>query len=157
MKHDHSRSPRLVIFKEFPMITRRKMWQLLSSLPLIAAVANRAAAQPAAASATSPSGGPGMEMLTIFLRHDQSKTLDEINNHLKSTGWYKHFPPEGVEVLSWYVMMGIGQVVTLKFPAEKLRDINALIEREAWGGYRTEFYPTYDFRALYKQEQSKNP
>ena len=65
--------------------------------------------------------------------------MDEINNHLKSTGWYKNFPPEGVEVLSWYVMMGIGQVVTLKFPAEKLRDINALIEREAWGGYRTEF------------------
>jgi hypothetical protein len=85
-----------------------------------------------------------------------SQTLDEINEHLKSTGWYKNFPPEGVEVLSWYVMMGIGQVVTLKFPSEKLRDINALIEREAWGGYRTEFYPTYDYRALYKQEQSKN-
>jgi hypothetical protein len=60
-------------------------------------------------------------------------------------------------VLSWYVMMGIGQVVTLKFPAEKLRDINALVEREAWGGYRTEFYATYDYRALYKQEQAKNP
>jgi hypothetical protein len=40
-------------------------------------------------------------------------------------------------------------------PAEKLREINQLIEREAWGGYRTEFYPTYDFRALYL-EQSKN-
>jgi len=36
-------------------------------------------------------------------------------------------------------------------------DINALIEREAWGGYRTEFYATYDYRALYKQEQAKNP
>jgi hypothetical protein len=98
------------------MITRRKMWQMLSSLPLVAAVANRAAAAPAA-SPTSPTGGPGMEMLTIFLRHDQAKTLDEINEHLKSTGWSKNFPPEGVEVLSWYVMMGIGQVVTLKFPS----------------------------------------
>jgi hypothetical protein len=139
------------------MITRRKMWQILSSLPLIAAVANRAAARAPGASPPAPSGGPGMEMLTIFLRHDQAKTLDEINDHLKSAGWYKNFPPEGVEVLSWYVMMGIGQVVTLKFPAEKLREINVLIEREAWGGYRTEFYPTYDYRALYKQEQSKNP
>jgi hypothetical protein len=44
------------------MTTRRKMWQMLSSLSLIAAVANRAAAAPAA----SPTGGPGMEMLTIF-------------------------------------------------------------------------------------------
>jgi hypothetical protein len=143
--------------REFTMITRRKLWQMLSALPLIAAVANRAAARAPGDQAPSPSGGPGMEMLTIFLRHDQAKTLDEINEHLKSTGWYKNFPPEGVEVLSWYVMMGIGQVVTLKFPAEKLRDINALIEREAWGGYRTEFYATYDYRALYKQEQSKNP
>ena len=139
------------------MITRRTLWQMLSSLPLIAAVADRGAARAAADAPASPSGGAGMEMLTIFLRHDQAKTLDEINSHLKSTGWYKNFPPEGVEVLSWYVMMGIGQVVTLKFPAEKLRDINALIEREAWGGYRTEFYATYDYRALYKQEQSKNP
>jgi len=138
------------------MITRRKIWQVLSSLPLIAAVASRAAERAPDASAPSPTGGPGMEMLTIFLRHDQAKTLTEINDHLKSTGWYKNFPPEGVEVLSWYVMMGIGQVVTLKFPAERLRDINALIEREAWGAYRTEFYPTYDYRALYKQEQSKN-
>jgi hypothetical protein len=40
--------------------------------------------------------------------------------------------------------------------SEKLRDINALVEREAWGGYTTEFYATYDYRALYKQEQSKN-
>jgi hypothetical protein len=139
------------------MITRRKVSQMLSSIPLIAAAANRAAARAPADSSPSPSGGPGMEMLTIFLRHDQAKTLDEINSHLKSMGWYKNFPPEGVEVMSWYVMMGIGQVVTLKFPAEKLRDINALIEREAWGGYRTEFYATYDYRALYKQEQSKNP
>ena len=138
------------------MITRRKLWQLLSSLPLIAMVANRTAVAAPAVSPPSPTGGPGMEMLTVFLRHDQSKTLDEINDHLKSTGWYKNFPPEGVEVLSWYVMMGIGQVVTLKFPTERLREINALIEREAWGGYRTEFYATYDYRALYKQEQSKN-
>lgn len=139
------------------MITRRRVWQSISGLPLVAAAGGRAAAQPPAGPLPSPSGGPGMEMLTVFLRHDQAKTLDEINSHLKSTGWYKNFPPEGVEVMSWYVMMGIGQVVTLKFPAEKLRDINALIEREAWGGYRTEFYPTYDYRALYKQEQAKNP
>jgi hypothetical protein len=138
------------------MITRRTMCLILSALPFIGAALHRAEAGTPAASPTSPSGGPGMEMLTIFLRHDQAKTLDEINQHLKTTGWYKTFPPEGVEVVSWYVMMGIGQVVTLKFPAERLRDINALIEREAWGGYRTEFYPTYDYRALYKQEQQKN-
>ena len=50
-------------------------------------------------------------------------------------------------------MMGIGQVVTLRFRAEQLRDINRLVESEAWGAFSTEFYPTYDYRALYAQLQ----
>jgi hypothetical protein len=46
-------------------------------------------------------------------------------------------------------MMGIGQVVTLRVPAEKLRDVNRVIEQSAWGGYRTEFYPTYDYKPVW--------
>ena len=86
-----------------------------------------------------------MLLLTIFLRHDQSKTLEQIHAHLKQTGFYKSFPPEGIEVVSWTVMMGIGQVVTLRLPAERLREVNRMIEEKAWGAFRTEFYPTYDF------------
>jgi hypothetical protein len=41
------------------MLTRRKMWQMLSSLPLIAAITNRAAVAAPAAAAPSPTGGPG--------------------------------------------------------------------------------------------------
>jgi hypothetical protein len=129
---------------------------MLSAFLLVQpAVAVSETIKPASA-VPSPTGGPGMEMITIFLRHDESKTLDEINAHLKATGWYQSFPPAGVDIVSWYVLMGIGQVVTLRFPAEKLREINHLIEQKAWGGYRTEFYPTYDYRALYQQEQEKN-
>jgi len=87
--------------------------------------------------------------LTIFLRHDQTKTLDQINQHLRETGWYDKFPPEGVEIVSWYVMMGVGQVVTLRVPADKLREVNRVIEQSAWGGYRTEFYPTYDYKPVW--------
>lgn len=86
-----------------------------------------------------------MLLLTIFLRHDQSKTLDQIQAHLKATGFYRSFPPQGIEVVSWTVMMGIGQVVTLRLPAERLREVNRMIEEKAWGAFRTEFYPTYDF------------
>jgi hypothetical protein len=92
----------------------------------------------------------GTMMLTIFLKHDQSKTLDEIEQHLKQTGFKEKFPPAEVEVVSWYVMMGIGQVITLRFPAEKLRDVNLAIEHGAWGAYRTEFYPTYDYLPVWK-------
>ena len=52
-------------------------------------------------------------------------------------------------------MMGIGQVVTLRFPAEKLREVNLAIEQSAWGAFRTEFYPTYDFRAVAEAERKQ--
>lgn len=94
-------------------------------------------------------------MLTVFLRHDQSKPLDQINAELRSHGYYQNFPPAGVEVVSWYVMMGIGQVVTLRFPAERLREINVALERGAWGPYRTEFYPTYDYNGLWQAERQR--
>jgi len=87
-------------------------------------------------------------LLTVFLRHDQTKTLGEIGSHLESTGFWKKFPPQGVTVVSWYVMMGIGQVATLSLPPEKLREVNLAIEQSAWGAFRTEFYPTYDFRPV---------
>src|SRR5689334_20006533 len=66
-------------------------------------------------------------LLTIFLKHDQSKPLDEINEGLKQRNWYRDFPPAGVQVESWYVMMGIGQVITLRVPPEKVREVNRLI------------------------------
>jgi hypothetical protein len=87
-------------------------------------------------------------MLTIFLKHDQSRPLSELNAQLQRQGFYKAFPPDGVEVVSWYVMMGIGQVVTLRLPASRLREVNRILENTAWGSYRTEFYPTYDYKAI---------
>lgn len=95
-------------------------------------------------------------LLTIFLRHDESKTLQQIDQHLRDTGYYKQFPPQGIEVVSWYVMMGIGQVVTLRVPPARLREVNRILEETAWGGYRTEFYPTYDYKALAEEERRRN-
>ncbi|WP_218627408.1 hypothetical protein [Caballeronia sp. dw_19] len=100
--------------------------------------------------------GDGTFLLTIFLKHDESKTLPKINEQLKEQGFFKAFPPPGVQVVSWYVMMGIGQVVTLRVPADKLRDVNRAIENTAWGGYRTEFYPTYDYKAAAEQMRAEN-
>jgi hypothetical protein len=98
---------------------------------------------------------PPAMLLTVFMKHDQSKTLAEINGHLDKTGFWKKFPPEGVEIVSWYVMMGIGQVVTLRVPPEKLRAVNLVLEENAWGAYRTEFYATYDFRPVWESTYQK--
>ncbi len=97
----------------------------------------------------------GTFLLTIFLKHDQSKTLGELHDQLTKSEFVKNFPPEGVEIVSWYVMMGIGQVVTLRVPAEKLRAVNRVIEQRAWGAFRTEFYPTYDYKHIWEAERQK--
>jgi hypothetical protein len=110
-----------------------------------------------AAAQSAPAATQGAILLTIFLRHDQTKTLDEINQHLRQTGWYDKFPPPGVEVVSWYVMMGIAQVVTLRVPPDKLREVNRVIESSAWGGYRTEFYPTYDYKPVWDAMPGHHP
>jgi hypothetical protein len=102
---------------------------------------------PAPANTATPTPDNAV-MLTIFMKHDQSRPLAELNAQLEKQGFYKAFPPDGVEVVSWYVMMGIGQVVTLRLPASRLREVNRIFETMAWGAYRTEFYATYDFKAI---------
>jgi len=88
---------------------------------------------PGAAAVTQPD----TMLLTVFLRHDQSNNLDDFQERLKAAEWWERFPPAGVRVVSWTVAMGFGQIV---LPA-----VNVELERSAWGVFRTECYPTYDF------------
>lgn len=87
-------------------------------------------------------------MLTVFLKHDETRPLAELNAQLEKQGFYKAFPPPGVEVVSWNIVMGIGQVVTLRLPASRLREVNRIFETTAWGAYHTEFFATYDYKAI---------
>jgi hypothetical protein len=129
---------------------------LLTALAVLASAALLSASH-AQAQAPTPTPTPSNTatptpdnavMLTVFLKHDQSRPLAELNAQLEKQGFYKAFPPDGVEVVSWYVMMGIGQVVTLRLPASRLREVNRIFETMAWGVYRTEFYATYDYKAI---------
>jgi len=94
-------------------------------------------------------------MITIFLKHQQNKNLDSLQAIQKQHKFGALFPPAGARVVSWYVMMGIGQVVTVKIPADDLRTLNTAIEKGAWGAFDTEFYPTYDYMPFWKDEQKK--
>jgi hypothetical protein len=84
-------------------------------------------------------------LLTVILRHDQSKNLDQLQSTLAERQWWDRFPPEGVTIASWTVVMGIGQIVTLRLPASRLAAVNVELERSAWGVFTTECYASYDF------------
>jgi hypothetical protein len=97
-------------------------------------------------------------LVTVILRHDQSKTLDEIMAHCKKTGFYRDFPPEGSELVSWVVAMSYGFIIQLRLEPDALRNLNRFIEQKAWGPYRYEVYPSYDFAPIaekFKQDHSQ--
>jgi len=129
---------------------------LLATAALLA-VAGSPSAQPVstppAGSATATSDNA--VLLTVFLKHDQSRPLSELNAQLKKQGFYKAFPPPGIEVVSWTVVMGIGQVVTLRLPASRVREVNRVLEDTAWGAYRTEFFLSYDYKAVGLENHQK--
>jgi hypothetical protein len=135
----------------------RVLRSLVTVAALVAAQAISASAQTAAAPPTGSAGSTSDNaiLLNIFLKHDQSRPFGELNAQLARQGFYKAFPPAGIEVVSWYVMMGIGQVITLRLPASRLREVNRVLEDTAWGSYRTEFYPTYDYKAVGMGEHEK--
>jgi len=86
--------------------------------------------------------------LSVFLKHDQGQSLDEFQTKLDDRGWWENFPPDGVEIVSWNVVMGIGQIATLRLPPSKLQAVNVALEKYAWGVFQTEVYATYDFKIV---------
>ncbi len=136
--------------------TRKAALSALAAMILTATAGGGSAqtnAAPPVGSAEATADNP--ILLTVFLKHDQSRPLGELNAQLARQGFYKAFPPPGVEVVSWYVEMGIGQVITLRLPASRLREVNRVLEDTAWGAYRTEFYPTYDYKPVGMAEHQK--
>ena len=99
----------------------------------------------------------GKIMVTVILRWDQSKTLDEIDDHLAKTGFLKTFPPEGVEIVSYQIVMGIGHIITLKLPPSKLREVNVAVEKGVWPAFRAEFYPSYDYLKIFNELKQNAP
>ena len=84
-------------------------------------------------------------MLTIFLKHTQHLTLDEMGANLRKNGFFKNFPPEGVEVRSWYQLMSFGHVVTLMVPPAMVREVNRALESGSYTTFKSEVYAGYDF------------
>lgn len=127
--------------------------RFIPAIPLIILLLS---AQAMAQQPPGPSATPAdYILLTVIMKHDQSKTLDEINRLQDESGFWGKFPPEGITVESWYIAMGLGYIVTLRVPPARLREVNRAVEQTAWKGFRTEFYPTYDAREIAKSLRKK--
>jgi len=119
----------------------------LASLAAITSFAAETSAtpepKPSAASLAAPQD---YVLMHFILKHDQSRNLAEIQQVMKENKFWIEFPPEGIEIDSWYVVIGVGQVVTLRVPPARLREVNLAIERSAWKIFRTEAYAAYDLK-----------
>lgn len=106
----------------------------------------------ATASVSTPSD---YVLVHFILRQDQSRSLAEMQQVMKENKFWAEFPPDGIQVESWYVVMGLGQVVTLRVPPARLREVNLAMERAAWKIFRTEAYPAYDLKKVAESFREK--
>jgi hypothetical protein len=122
---------------------------------LLAALLSIVLAPALALAQAAPTSPADHVLITVFLRHDQSRNLDEIGKLLDEQGFWTKFPPDGIAVESWYVVMGVGHVVTLRVPPARLREVNRSIEGAAWKAFRSEIYATYDFKEVAKTQRER--
>ncbi|GAC16557.1 hypothetical protein [Aliiglaciecola lipolytica] len=94
-------------------------------------------------------------LVTVVLKHQQDKNLTELQAKMDENRFWQSFPPQGMEIDSWYVMMGLGQVITVKIHPKDLRTLNLAIEKAAWGIFDTEIYPTYEFKHIAQSIKDK--
>ena len=97
---------------------------------------------------TTPASSADHVLVSVILKHDQSRNRDEMVKILEEQGFLAKFPPDGMAVESWYVLMGLGHVVTVRVPPARLRDFNVALESSAWKVFRSEIYATYDFKEV---------
>lgn len=94
-------------------------------------------------------------LVTVVLKHQQDKSLTELQQKMDENRFWQSFPPKGIEVESWYVMMGLGQVITVNIHPKDLRTLNLAIEKSAWGIFDTDIYPTYEFKEIAESIKAK--
>lgn len=136
------------------------MKPLLVILLSLVAVAIAHSAEPTATTqasvgAPSVSAASDYVLLHFILRQDESRNLAEIQQVMKDQKFWAEFPPEGIQVESWYVAMGLGHVITLRVPPARLREVNLAMERAAWKIFRTECYPAYDLKKVAEANREK--
>ncbi|MBK6932247.1 MAG: hypothetical protein IPH12_15845 [Saprospirales bacterium] len=90
-------------------------------------------------------------LVTVILKHQQGKNLQEIRRVLEAQGFWDMFPPDDARIISWTLAMGLGHVIVLQLPANAVRRLNLAIENGAWGAFDSEIYLSYDYHNIYQE------
>lgn len=132
------------------MLLRRTLISVLSVVPLLATPLDTSAQTAPGTAASEDAMTRQSEdrtlLLAVVLRHNDTETFARTLQQWRDTGFFQKFPPPGVEVVSWHVVMGLGHVIMLRVPTDRVRDLNTSLETTVWGGFSPQFYPAYDFR-----------
>lgn len=83
-----------------------------------------------------------LTLLTIFLKHDQTKNLEEIQQNLTRNKFYESFPPKGTTVVDWDVVMGVGQILVIEAPVSRINDVKETLAQTTIGAFATEVFIT---------------
>jgi hypothetical protein len=83
-------------------------------------------------------------LLTILLKHDQTKNLAEIQECLTRNTFYDIFPPMGTTVVDWHVVMGIGMMLVIESPQSMVGKVKNALARASVGAYTTDVMVTYN-------------
>jgi hypothetical protein len=86
--------------KEMAMDRRIGSLAAMMALAGVVVFNSGAAAQTAAPAENAAPTTDNAVMLTIFLKHDQSRPLGELNAQLEKQGYYKAFPPPAPKSLA---------------------------------------------------------
>jgi hypothetical protein len=140
---------------------------IFSTISLLIFTFNLMAQKPKTPASVGPTMSPSelptedSVLVTVIFKHQQDKNLMEIRRKLEANGFWDIFPPKDSRVISWNIVMGLGQVVALKIPTAAVRNLNLSIQNGAWGAYDTEIFLSYDYMPIWsdfleKRNESKD-
>jgi hypothetical protein len=89
-------------------------------------------------------------LLTLVLHQDKEQSVADFKTQLEANGFQEAFPPQGVEIVSWTGVLGLGHVITLRLPTYLVPDVRQAVDACKWGKIEPRLYSSYDFEPFWQ-------
>ncbi len=88
-------------------------------------------------------------LLTLVLHQTKDQSVEEFQQQLRDNHFQQAFPPDGVEIVSWTGVVGMGYVITMRLPNYKVPEVRHAINARKWGDITPKLYSAYDFEPFW--------